>query len=88
MTNTVTDAIGIPASVGDTVVFAQGQRGVQKMRRLSQWCQDATEASKDEGGARYGFVYVDQESFEQHKPTTFAGLVNAFREYQDQKQEA
>lgn len=31
MTNTVTDAIGIPASVGDTVVFAPGQRGVQKM---------------------------------------------------------
>ena len=31
MSNTVTDAIGIPASVGDTVVFAPGQRGVQKM---------------------------------------------------------
>lgn len=31
MTNTVTDAIGIPASVGDTVVFAPGQRWVQKM---------------------------------------------------------
>ena len=31
MTNTVTDAIGIPASVGDTAVFAPGQRGAQKM---------------------------------------------------------
>ena len=31
MVDVVTDAIGIPASVGDTVVFAQGQRGVQKM---------------------------------------------------------
>lgn len=31
MTNTVTDAIGIHASVGDTVVFAPGQRGAQKM---------------------------------------------------------
>ena len=31
MTNTVIDAIGIPASVGDTVVFAPGQRGAQKM---------------------------------------------------------
>ena len=58
------------------------------MRRLSQWCQDATEASKDEGGTRYDFVYADQDGFEQHKPATFAGLVNAFREYQDQKQEA
>ena len=31
MTDVVTDAIGIPASVGDTVVFAPGQRGAQKM---------------------------------------------------------
>ena len=31
MTNIITDAIGIPASVGDTVVFAPGQRGAQKM---------------------------------------------------------
>jgi type III restriction enzyme len=55
----------------------------QKMRRLQLWCQDATEASKDEGGTRYGFVYVDQTSFAQHRPTSFAGLVSAFREYQD-----
>ena len=60
MVDVVKDAIGVPASVGDKVVFAPGQRGAQKMRRLSQWCQDAT----------------------------FTGLVNAFREYQDQKQEA
>ena len=31
MADTVTDAIGIPASVGDTVVFAPGQRGAEKM---------------------------------------------------------
>ena len=31
MTDVVTDAVGIPASVGDTVVFAPGQRGAQKM---------------------------------------------------------
>jgi hypothetical protein len=40
-------------------------------------------ASKDEGGTRYGFVYVDQESFEQHPPRTFSGLVGAFREFQE-----
>lgn len=57
----------------------------QKMQRLRQWCQDATEASKGEGDTKYGFVYVDQESFEKHKPTSFAGLVNAFREYQVHK---
>jgi type III restriction enzyme len=55
----------------------------QKMARLKQWCADATEASKDEGGPRYGFVYVDQESFEQHKPSSFAGLASTFREYQE-----
>ena len=31
MADVVTDAVGIPASVGDTVVFAPGQRGAQKM---------------------------------------------------------
>ncbi|MCE2661121.1 MAG: DEAD/DEAH box helicase family protein [Rubrivivax sp.] len=55
----------------------------QKMRRLRQWCQDATTASQDSDKTRYGFVFVDQESFEQHKPTSFAGLVSAFREYQE-----
>ena len=31
MVDVVTDAVGIPVSVGDTVVFAPGQRGAQKM---------------------------------------------------------
>ena len=55
----------------------------QKMARLRQWCADATAASKAEDGQRYGFVYVDQESFEQHKPSTFAALASTFREYQE-----
>ena len=55
----------------------------QKMQRLRQWCADATEASKAEDGTAYGFVYVDQPSFEAHKPASFAGLVSAFREYQE-----
>jgi type III restriction enzyme len=55
----------------------------QKMARLRQWCEDATEATKDDGGPRYSFVYVDQESFEQHKPSSFAGLASTFREYQE-----
>jgi type III restriction enzyme len=57
----------------------------QKMARLRQWCMDATEASKAEDGTQYGFVYVDQQSFEQHKPSSFAGLVSVFREYQEVK---
>ena len=30
---------------------------------------------------RYDFVYVDQESFEQYKPTSFRQLSDGFREY-------
>ncbi|MDN5751861.1 MAG: DEAD/DEAH box helicase family protein [Nitrosospira sp.] len=56
----------------------------QKMARLRQWCVDATKASKAEDGTRYGFVYVDQGSFEQHKPSSFAGLASTFREYQNE----
>ena len=55
----------------------------QKMARLRQWCEDATTATKDDGGPAYRFVYVDQESFEQHKPSSFAGLASTFREYQE-----
>ena len=55
----------------------------QKMARLRQWCEDATEACKVDGGPIYHFAYVDQASFEQHRPTTFAGLASVFREYQE-----
>ena len=54
----------------------------QKMLRLKQWCEDATKASKDDGGPDYRFVYVDQESYERHAPRDFAGLTASFREYQ------
>ena len=56
----------------------------QKMARLRQWCEDATEASKDDGGPRFRFVYVDQQSFERHKPASFAALVTSFRDYQEE----
>jgi type III restriction enzyme len=68
------------------VVEAKGREELdlpQKMARLQQWCEDATEATKDEGGPSYHFVYVDQKSFEKHKPSTFAGLASTFREYQE-----
>jgi len=54
----------------------------QKMKRLAQWCADATTASQAENGPAYGFVYVDQEGFERHTPHDFAGLAAAFREFQ------
>jgi len=38
------------------------------MERLRQWCADATEASREEGGVLYRFLYVDQEGFEPPSP--------------------
>ena len=45
----------------------------QKMARLKLWCEDATAASRADGGPTYRFVYVDQPSFELHKPTIVRG---------------
>ena len=55
----------------------------QKMHRLRQWCEDATTASRGEGGATYRFVYVDQASFEQHRPQSFAALASSFTDFQE-----
>jgi type III restriction enzyme len=55
----------------------------QKMQRLRQWCLDATNASADDTGMRYGFVYVDQEGFEKYQPNSFAALASSFKEYQE-----
>lgn len=52
------------------------------MTRLKQWCEDATAASRAEGGPAYGFVYVDQLGWERSPPRDFAGLRAAFREFQ------
>ncbi len=67
------------------VVETKGREELElpkKMARLRQWCADVTEVSRAAGGPAYRFVYVDQESFEAHRPTTFQGLVDSFREYQ------
>jgi type III restriction enzyme len=50
-----------------------------KMARLRGWCEEATAAETN--GTRYDFIYVDQESFEKHKPVTLDGLVESFTEY-------
>lgn len=54
----------------------------QKMARLRQWCEDATNAGKADGGASFRFVYVDQQGFEQSTPKNFAALAASFTEYQ------
>jgi type III restriction enzyme len=49
-----------------------------KMQRLRQWCEDINRVRAD---VQYDFVYVDQESFEQYRPTSFRQLIDGFREY-------
>ena len=55
----------------------------QKMARLRQWCADATQASKIEGGPTYRFVYVDQPGYERNPPKNFAALAASFTDFQE-----
>jgi type III restriction enzyme len=70
--------------MGDGQVFLVETKGQEdldvplKMERLRQWCEDVNRVQHD---VRFDYVYVDMESFEQYRPTSFAQLVEAFREY-------
>lgn len=68
------------------VVETKGREEIDlpaKMARLAQWCNDATQASADQGGPAYRFVYVDEPGFERSTPFSFAALGRGFREYQE-----
>ncbi|MBC8264829.1 MAG: type III restriction endonuclease subunit R, partial [Anaerolineales bacterium] len=63
------------------IVETKGQEDLDvplKMQRLRQWCEDINRVQSD---VKYDFVYVDEESFEEYKPTSFRQLVDGFREY-------
>ena len=49
-----------------------------KMQRLREWCEDINRVQTN---VKYDFVYVDEESFEKYKPSSFKQLVDGFREY-------
>jgi hypothetical protein len=49
-----------------------------KLARLAQWCEDINRVQTD---VAYDFVYVDEESFEKYKPTSFRQLLEAFKKY-------
>jgi type III restriction enzyme len=51
-----------------------------KMARLAQWCEDINRVQTN---VEYDFVYVDEESFEKYKPTSFKHLMDGFREYKE-----
>jgi type III restriction enzyme len=52
----------------------------RKMERLRQWCADLNRVQAD---VKYDFVYVDYESFEKYKPTSFRQLMDGFKEYKE-----
>ena len=65
------------------IVETKGQEDLdvpRKMERLRQWCEDI---NRVHAGVKYDFVYVDQESFEQYKPTSFRQLIDGFTEYKE-----
>ena len=63
------------------IVETKGQEDLDvplKLARLQQWCEDINRVQTD---VEYDFVYVDEESFEKYKPTSFQQLLEAFKEY-------
>jgi len=65
------------------IVETKGQEDLDvplKMERLRQWCEDI---NRVQSNVAYDFVYVDEESFEKYKPTSFRQLVDGFREYKE-----
>lgn len=65
------------------IVETKGQEDLdvpQKMARLRQWCEDINRIQKD---VEYDFVFVDQESLDKYRPTSFKQLVMGFRKYKD-----
>jgi type III restriction enzyme len=63
------------------IVETKGQEELDvplKMARLRQWCEDVNRAQPD---VRFDFVFVDEESFDRYKPTSFRQLLECFTEY-------
>jgi type III restriction enzyme len=79
------------------IVETKGQGDLDvplKMARLAQWCEDINRVQTREHPAKYparlagydvtyDFVYVDEESFEKYKPTSFRQLLEGFKEYKE-----
>lgn len=65
------------------VVETKGQEDVDvplKIDRLRQWCEDI---NRVRAAVKYDFVYVDEQSFKQYKPTSFRQLIDGFKEYKE-----
>ena len=67
------------------IVETKGRQEIdapQKMKRLRQWCEDATMASAKDDGLVFRFLFVDQAGLERHPQATLAGVAASFTEYQ------
>jgi len=67
------------------IVETKGQEDLDvplKMARLRQWCEDINRVQKD---VEYDFVYVDEESFEKFRPSSFRDLLEGFKEYKGKR---
>jgi len=53
-----------------------------KMHRLRKWCEDVNRLQHE---IEFDFVYVDEDSFNKYRLTSFSQLVDSFREYKDQE---
>lgn len=63
------------------IIETKGQEELDvplKMQRLGQWCEDINRIQAD---VEYDFVFVDEESFEKYRPTSFKQLVEGFTDY-------
>jgi type III restriction enzyme len=49
---------------------------IEKIKRLAQWCEDASERQKK---LAYKMLYVKQEDWEKYKPTNFGELIKTFK---------
>ena len=70
--------------VSEKEIFIVETKGLEdldvplKMARLRQWCEDINKVQVNQ---KYDFVFVDMESFNKYRPTTFKELINGFTEY-------
>jgi type III restriction enzyme len=63
------------------IIETKGQEDLDvplKIERLRQWCEDINAAQSD---TTFDFVYVDEESFDKYKPSSFTQLEGSFLEF-------
>jgi type III restriction enzyme len=66
------------------IVETKGQEDLDvplKMQRLAQWCQDI---NRIQPTIHYDYLFIDQESFDKYRPTSFKHLIDGFRQYKDE----